>query len=658
MLSIFDTTEAVSRMKIQPIKEYMADAYEFSEFAECGEAPAAVLVVAPLSLATSGRKFHRLLNCARSSLIILFIPDFLVSHAKKLEYWSSFVDVFVVPTPEMQKLIKAYTEKAVWVLFDPIDFQLKTSCLRRHEGGSKLVVGWFGYPESYKKSMKEYSGVLEEMHFRNEIEYRIITNPQGFERDKTHIAPGFNLIEYNVKTFLNHLCSMDICVVSHTPFDFSVSTYWKSENKAVLAINRGVPTIASATPAYERLLNNCGLSQYLFHSKEEIRTAVKALSDPAARNTYLAASQEFVLENFNCDKMVADWCSMFDEARQLKAKAGLGRLPGEITATPVAETDFAAKRKIPPNDADAQNVDLSVVVCTRNRADQLACALRHWGKLAPKSRWELIVVDSGSTDETHQVLAEAQKPMASLRCASTPHIGRGAARDRGWREARGAIVAFTDDDCYPSSGYVDDYVEAFRHRPDVGYIGGRILLWHEDEVRLAVDDREAAEELAPYRFVPTEALHGTNVAVRRDALEKIGGVDPELSVGTRFAFEVIDLVAALAWAGYPGKFDPSPLVYHHDGRKVGDMDKTVHGYYKGRGAYFAKYILRKDSRAAYFWGWARSVMKCVKQAIVQRNKSKLITPAFELYGACSYLFRRRTSNRLASCSEKRRRHSA
>ena len=648
ILSTYDATEAVSRMKIQPIKEYTADAYEFSEFTDRGEAPAAILIVGPISLATSGQKFNRLLNCARRSVIILFVPDFLEIVAKKLEYWSSFVDVFVVPTPEAQKLMKAYTAKAVRVLLDPIDFELQNSSLCVHENKAKLTVGWFGYPESYKKSMSQYEDVLKDMHVKNEIEYRIITDCEKFEHDTLCANPGYKLIKYKAHDFLHDLCSLDICVVSHAPFDFSMSTYLKSENKALLAINRGVPTIATTTPAYERLLNSCGLGQYLFSSKEELRSAINALSDATARNAYLAASQEFVLENFNCKKMVSNWLSILDEARQLKQESLLGSEPTEIKATPVADNDFNASRQSSPDDADAQTVALSVVICTRNRADQLANALNRWAELTPKSSWELIIVDNGSTDATPQIVAEAQKRIPALRYALEPRIGLGAGRDRGWRETRGEIVALTDDDCYPSSSYVDDYVEAFRRSPDLGYMGGRILLWDEDDVRLTVDYREEAEEIAPYRFIPAGTLHGANFAFRRETLEKIGGVDPELGAGTPFPCEDIDLVAAAAWAGYKGKFDPTPLVYHHHGRKAGDWDRTMRSYDKGRGTYYAKYILRKDSRQAYLRGWARSVLSSMRRAIALRNRGKFLTPVFELCGAGRYLIRFRPWKNSAS----------
>src|SRR5712671_1627627 len=49
--------------------------------------------------------------------------------------------------------------------------------------------------------------------------------------------------------------------------------------------------------------------------------------------------------------------------------------------------------------------DLSLVICTRNRAAQLAETLKWVSAMRSRLRWELIVVDNGSTDRTSAVVA-------------------------------------------------------------------------------------------------------------------------------------------------------------------------------------------------------------------------------------------------------------
>ncbi|MEA2495152.1 MAG: hypothetical protein QOJ29_3063, partial [Thermoleophilaceae bacterium] len=93
----------------------------------------------------------------------------------------------------------------------------------------------------------------------------------------------------------------------------------------------------------------------------------------------------------------------------------------------------------------------SVVVATRDRADSLAALLSALAEQTlPREDFEVIVIDDGSTDHTARVLAEAEaRGTLQLRIARDEGRGPGAARNRGWREARGEIVAFTDDDCRP-----------------------------------------------------------------------------------------------------------------------------------------------------------------------------------------------------------------
>src|SRR5438445_13898566 len=92
--------------------------------------------------------------------------------------------------------------------------------------------------------------------------------------------------------------------------------------------------------------------------------------------------------------------------------------------------------------------DISIVVCTQNRAEALRGALASLSELAKTNfTYEIVVIDNGSTDHTPQVVAaaavEAKHP---LRGVSEPEKGIVPARNRGIRESRGRWIAFFDDD--------------------------------------------------------------------------------------------------------------------------------------------------------------------------------------------------------------------
>jgi GT2 family glycosyltransferase len=93
--------------------------------------------------------------------------------------------------------------------------------------------------------------------------------------------------------------------------------------------------------------------------------------------------------------------------------------------------------------------DISIVVCTRNRAQLLSGALASLYDLATENEftYEIVVVDNGSTDATPQVISEAA-PQAKhpLRGVREEQPGIVAARNRGLHEAQGRWIAFFDDD--------------------------------------------------------------------------------------------------------------------------------------------------------------------------------------------------------------------
>jgi GT2 family glycosyltransferase len=251
-------------------------------------------------------------------------------------------------------------------------------------------------------------------------------------------------------------------------------------------------------------------------------------------------------------------------------------------------------------------IEVSIIICTRNRADRLSGTLAALRALRTCHTYEVVWIDNASTDNTADVLRNALAADRVGRYVFGERIGLGAARNLGWETSRGKIVAFTDDDCYPSPDYVDALIAAFSEHPDAGVIGGRVLLHDQRHAKITIDEGQTARVFLRHSFVRAGSLQGANFAFRREALEAIGGIDPELGAGTRFPCEDIDAVAAVLWAGFDARFDPRPTVRHDHGRFESDVPALLESYDRGRGGYYAKYILRSDTCAKFIIGWLKS----------------------------------------------------
>lgn len=109
--------------------------------------------------------------------------------------------------------------------------------------------------------------------------------------------------------------------------------------------------------------------------------------------------------------------------------------------------------------AGTPDLDASIVLPTRNRAPMLAASLPRLltQDLGP-SRYEVIVVDDGSTDGTAETLAHAAAPhLVVLRRA---HGGCAKARNAAIAVARGRVLVFVDDDVFVGNGFVRAHLAA------------------------------------------------------------------------------------------------------------------------------------------------------------------------------------------------------
>ena len=107
---------------------------------------------------------------------------------------------------------------------------------------------------------------------------------------------------------------------------------------------------------------------------------------------------------------------------------------------------------------------VSIIICTRNRAESLREALAAIGRCeVPRDLpAELLVVDNGSTDDTRQVVESTRLANMPVRYAIETRPGKGYAYNRALAETTGQVLLFTDDDVVrPGSDRLVDAVVAY-----------------------------------------------------------------------------------------------------------------------------------------------------------------------------------------------------
>ena len=214
-------------------------------------------------------------------------------------------------------------------------------------------------------------------------------------------------------------------------------------------------------------------------------------------------------------------------------------------------------------------IEASVVICTRNRSAALREACEGALALAASFAWELVIVDNASTDDTLAVARSVARAHPGVRVEVEPTLGLSAARNLGVRLARGAWIAFLDDDALPGPSWLEAYRTALAAPgvlaaggPIDPLYGGALPDWFEPHLALYLAAWDRGE--TPHRLEYNEYPRGANMAFRREAFARCGDFDRRLgrSGGSLRSCEEIELCLRIERAGGAIVYAPGARVRH------------------------------------------------------------------------------------------------
>jgi GT2 family glycosyltransferase len=228
-------------------------------------------------------------------------------------------------------------------------------------------------------------------------------------------------------------------------------------------------------------------------------------------------------------------------------------------------------RKPPTTTREA--FDLTAIVCTYNRRALLAESLaRIVAQQGDGLRYEVVVVDNNSTDDTRDVIEQiAASAPCPVRYLCERQQGVSYARNAGIAASRAPVLAFFDDDVLVADDWLLRIKQALDAHSDIDYVGGKVLprwasappTWLSAGNWAPIAAQDYGD--APFVLEPDAnvGLISANLAIRRRALDEVGWFRPELqrvrdSIGS---MEDHELLERLARAGKRGLYWPQIVVW-------------------------------------------------------------------------------------------------
>ncbi len=119
---------------------------------------------------------------------------------------------------------------------------------------------------------------------------------------------------------------------------------------------------------------------------------------------------------------------------------------------------------------------ITVAIPTYNGAARLPEVLQQLQKQVKTEdiTWEILIIDNNSNDNIQEVIRPYQVLLPQMRCCQELRQGAGFARHRGFREAKGELVAFLDDDTIPDRHWVRAVADFAQTYPQAGAYGSQI----------------------------------------------------------------------------------------------------------------------------------------------------------------------------------------
>jgi glycosyltransferase involved in cell wall biosynthesis len=238
---------------------------------------------------------------------------------------------------------------------------------------------------------------------------------------------------------------------------------------------------------------------------------------------------------------------------------------------------------------------VSVLIATFNRPSDLLKCIQSILSNDHKNM-EIIIVDQSETpivfdgDKRVRVLHSLQK-------------GKSRALNLAIAEAKGNILAFTDDDCTVPTTWISRGIEMVNNQSNVGLVFGALVAAPHDATRVMIPIAEFPE-LEVQMGQAAATVHGggagANMFAKKETIETLGGFDEVYGPGAELrSCEELDLYIRTLSAEKLVIRDPHNAVVHWGAREIanGSAERLIRDYFFGEAAVLGKHCRKQNRRA-------------------------------------------------------------
>ncbi|MCX6325043.1 MAG: glycosyltransferase [Bacteroidia bacterium] len=215
---------------------------------------------------------------------------------------------------------------------------------------------------------------------------------------------------------------------------------------------------------------------------------------------------------------------------------------------------------------------VSIIIPTYNRGKYIGITLQSFLELNyPKNRYEIIVVNNNSTDNTEEVIQQYINNSfgVKLHYLFEPRQGVHYARNTAARMAKFELLYFTDDDMIADTELLNEIIKPFQFDSKVADVTGKVLpKWEEEPPKWILKhcNNYLLSLLNPdYDFIIADSirfLYSCHQAIRREVFFQVEGFNPEYTKGKYMGDGETGLNIKVRKLGYKFGYNGKSVIFH------------------------------------------------------------------------------------------------